>query len=121
MLCIKGIRRGYVLGLQCCGKISGHPYDNLLPQRSTEVLSGRLTIKSVQADWKASVNPTQRVKITVTVKDVNEIVLSAPVGNLGVNDLRTDTLKLVLSGAAHAVCGRGACGEVGSPTRYQTR
>jgi predicted small secreted protein len=74
--------------------------DNLLPQLSTEVLSGRLTIKNVETDWKASVNPSQPVKITITVKDLNEIVLSAPVGDLQVNDLQTDTLKLVLSGGA---------------------
>ena len=74
--------------------------DNLLPQLSTEVTSGKLTIKNVEKDWKASVNPSQPVKIAITVKDLNEIVLSAPVGNLEVNDLQTDILKLVLSGGA---------------------
>lgn len=74
--------------------------DNLLPQLSTEVLSGRLTIKSLETDWKASVNPSSPAKIMITVKALNEIVLSAPVGNLEVNDLQTDRLKLVLSGGA---------------------
>jgi hypothetical protein len=74
--------------------------DNLLPQLSTEVLAGRLTIKSIETDWKSSVNPSQPVKIAITVKDLNEILLSAPVGNLEVNDLQTSTLKLVLSGGA---------------------
>src|SRR5512145_44394 len=74
--------------------------DNLLPQLSTEVLSGRLTIKNNETDWKSSVNPSQPVKIAITVKNLNEIVLSAPVGNLEVNDLQTDTLKLVVSGGA---------------------
>ena len=74
--------------------------DNVLPQLSTEVLSGRLTIKSLETDWKASVNPSQPVKITMTVKEVNEIVLSAPVGDLKVNDLQAGTLKLVVSGGA---------------------
>jgi len=74
--------------------------DNLLPQLSTEVLSGRLTIKNVETDWDASVNPSRPVKITITVKDLTEIVLSTPVGNLEVNDLQVDTLKLVLSGGA---------------------
>lgn len=74
--------------------------DNLLPQLSTEVLSGRLTIKSTETDWKTSVNPSKPVKINITVKDLNEIELSAPVGNLVVDDLQADKLKLVLSGAA---------------------
>ena len=74
--------------------------DNLLPQLSTEVLSGRLTIKSTETDWKTSVNPTKPVKISIAVKNLNEIELAAPVGNLEVNDLQADTLKLVLSGGA---------------------
>jgi hypothetical protein len=40
------------------------------------------------------------VKINLTVKDLNTIVLSAPVGNLEVNDLQAGTLKLVVSGGA---------------------
>jgi hypothetical protein len=74
--------------------------DNLLPQLSTEVVSGRLTVKNMETDWKSIVNPSQPVKIDVTVKDLNEIELSAPVGNLELNGLQADTLKLVLSGGA---------------------
>lgn len=74
--------------------------DNLLPQLSTEVISGKLTVKNVETDWKAMVNPSKPVKILITVRDINEIVLSAPVGDLQVNDLQTSTLKLVLSGGA---------------------
>jgi uncharacterized Zn ribbon protein len=74
--------------------------DNLIPQLSTEVLSGRLTIKNVETDWNASVNASKPVKITIIVRDLNEIILSAPVGVLVVNDLRVETLKLVLSGGA---------------------
>lgn len=74
--------------------------DNLLPQISTEVLSGTLTIKNVQTDWKTSVNPSRPVKITITAKNLTEIVLPTPVGDLEVNDLQANTLKLVLSGGA---------------------
>lgn len=74
--------------------------DNLLPQLSTEVLSGTLTIKSTETDWKTSVNPSAPVKINLTVRDLNTIVLSAPVGNLEVNDLQAGTLNLVVSGGA---------------------
>lgn len=74
--------------------------DNLLPQLSTEVLSGTLTIKNLETDWNVRVNPSRPVKITITVRDLNEIVLSAPVGSLEGNDLQADTLKLVVSGGA---------------------
>jgi hypothetical protein len=74
--------------------------DNLLPQLSTAVLSGTLTIKSTETDWKTSVNPSAPVKINITVRDLNTIVLSAPVGDLEVNDLQAGTLNLVVSGGA---------------------
>lgn len=74
--------------------------DNLLPQLSTEVITNRLTIKNMETDWKASVNPSKPVKIILTARDLNEIVLSAPVGDVEVNGLRAGTLKLVLSGGA---------------------
>jgi len=74
--------------------------DNLLPQLSTEVLSGTLTIKSLETDWKTSVNPSAPVKLNITVRDLNTIVVLAPVGNLEVNDLQAGTLNLVVSGGA---------------------
>ncbi|MGE5374804.1 MAG: head GIN domain-containing protein [Bacteroidota bacterium] len=74
--------------------------DNLLPQLSTEVLSGTLTIKNVETDWKTTVNPSKPVKINIVVRDLSEIILSAPVGDLKVNDLQAGTLKLVVSGGA---------------------
>jgi hypothetical protein len=74
--------------------------DNLLPQLSTAVLSGTLTIKSTETDWKTSVNPSAPVKINITLRDLNTIVLSAPVGDLEVNDLQAGTLNLVVSGGA---------------------
>lgn len=74
--------------------------DNLLPQLSTEVVSGTLTIKNVETEWNAMVNPSTPVKIDITAKDLTAIVLSAPVGDLKVNDLQADTLHLVVSGGA---------------------
>jgi hypothetical protein len=74
--------------------------DNLLPQLSTEVISGSLTIKNVETEWKSMVNPSVRVQISIIVRELNEIVLSAPVGDLEVNGLQADALKLVLSGGA---------------------
>jgi hypothetical protein len=74
--------------------------DNVLPQLSTQVLSGTLTIKNLETDWKTTVNPSRPVKIAITVKQLDEIVLSAPVGTLEGSSLQADTLKLVVSGGA---------------------
>ena len=74
--------------------------DNLLPQLSTAVLSGTLTIKNVETDWKNIVNPSKPVKINITVRDLSGIILSVPVGDLKVNDLQTGMLKLLVSGGA---------------------
>ena len=74
--------------------------DNLLPQLSTEVLSGTLTIKNVETDWKTTVNPSKSVKINIVVRDLNEILLSAPVADLKVNDVQAGRLGLVVSGGA---------------------
>jgi hypothetical protein len=46
------------------------------------------------------VNPSSPVKINITVKDLTEITLSAPVGDLEVIDLQTDSLRLIVSGGA---------------------
>lgn len=74
--------------------------DNLLPQLSTEVVSGTLTIKNVENNWKKMVSASKPVNFTINVKDLTAITLSAPVGDLRVNDLQTDTFKLVVSGGA---------------------
>ena len=74
--------------------------DNLLPQLSTEVLSGTLTIKNVESDWKTTVNPSKPMKINIVVRDLNEILLSAPVADLKVNDVQAGRLRLVVSGGA---------------------
>ncbi len=76
--------------------------DNLLQQLSTEVTSGKLTIKTLVTDWKTRVNPTKPVKITIAMQNPKEIEFAAPVGTVRVDGLRTETLKLVLSGAGQA-------------------
>lgn len=77
--------------------------DNLLPQITTEVTSGRLTIKAAEIDWNARVNPSKPVKIAITVKSPKEIAFSAPVGTVQVNAVQAGTLKLVLSGAGQVM------------------
>jgi len=71
--------------------------DNLLPQLSTEVDDGTLLIENKENNWSKRVNPTERVKITITVKDLHEIEFSSA-GNLIVESLKTDELSLRLNG-----------------------
>ena len=71
--------------------------DNLLPQLSTEVDDGILLIENNENTWSQRVNPTERVKITITVKDLHEIEFSSA-GNVTVESLKTDDLSLHLNG-----------------------
>lgn len=74
--------------------------DNLLAQLTTEVVSGKLTVTNQETEWKARVNPSKPVKITISVKELREIDFSPAVGTLRVDSLQAGTLKLILSGGA---------------------
>ena len=71
--------------------------DNLLPQLSTAVEDGVLLIENKENRWSRRVNPTERVKITITVKDLREIDFSSA-GNVTVENLETEELSLRLNG-----------------------
>jgi hypothetical protein len=71
--------------------------DNLLPQITTEVSDDTLIVENKENSWSKRVNPTKRVKITITVKDLHEIEFSSA-GNLEVDGLKTDELSLHLNG-----------------------
>ncbi len=76
--------------------------DNLLPQISTQVISGTLIIKTDVDDWKARVNPSKPVRVAITAKNLKQIALSAPVGTMEMEGWQADALKLVLDGGAQA-------------------
>lgn len=71
--------------------------DNLLPQISTTVDDGVLIIENEENRWSQRVKPTERVKITITVKDLREIEFSSA-GNVTVESLNTNELSLHLNG-----------------------
>lgn len=71
--------------------------DNLLSQLATDVEDGTLIVENKEDRWSRRVNPTKRVKITITVKDLHEIEFSSA-GNLRVDGLKTDQLSLNLNG-----------------------
>jgi len=76
--------------------------DNLAPQMVTTVRDGVLVIENGERNYFKRVAPTQAVKITITVKDLNEIVLARP-GRVEVNGLKTGKLDLGLKSAGEVI------------------
>ena len=79
--------------------------DNLVPQITTEVRGGRLIIRNDEVDWAARVEPTKPVKITINVKNLNELDFSGA-GTVSLEGLKSDRLKVVLSGAGEIKLGK---------------
>jgi hypothetical protein len=73
--------------------------DNLLPGLKTEVRNGTLDI-SYKPEKGKRVNPTKIVKITIVVKDLNEVQFESA-GELIIEKLKTDNLDVSLSGAGN--------------------
>ena len=71
--------------------------DNLLPGLITQVKDGRLNMSYKPKDGKY-VNATKIVKITIVVKNLDNIHFSSA-GELTVNGLKTDALDFSLNGA----------------------
>ena len=76
--------------------------DNLLQQITTEVDDETLVIENKEESWSQRVDPTERVKITITVKDLREIEFSSA-GTLRLNGLKTDELSVNLNGAGEMI------------------
>lgn len=72
--------------------------DNLLPQLVSEVRDGTLHIENGERDYGKRVNPSEIVRITITVKNLREVDFSTA-GALTVNGLKGDSLSVFLSGA----------------------
>jgi len=73
--------------------------DNLMPNLRTEVRAGTLTLFYKKTDDK-HVNPTEAVNITITVKDLDQVVFSSA-GELTIENLQTNNLDVVLNGAGN--------------------
>jgi hypothetical protein len=73
--------------------------DNLLPNLKTEVKGGTLEIFYRRENGK-HVNPTKTVKITIVVKDLNDVEFTSA-GELVIENLKTDSLDVSLSGAGN--------------------
>jgi hypothetical protein len=75
--------------------------DNVLPGLMTQVKNGTLNIFYKSDDGK-HVNPTKAVKITIMVKNLDDVNFSSA-GELTINGLKTDELDFGLNGAGKVV------------------
>ena len=73
--------------------------DNLMPNLRTEVKNGALEIFYKKTDDR-HINPTKTVIITITVKDLDEVIF-ASAGELTINNLETNNLAVALNGAGN--------------------
>ena len=71
--------------------------DNVLPGLITQVKNGTLNISYKSKDGK-HVNPTKAVKITIVVKNLDDVQFSSA-GELTITGLKTDKLDFSLNGA----------------------
>jgi hypothetical protein len=72
--------------------------DNILPQLATRVSGNTLYIENSQRDWVKRVNPTRPVKISMTVKNLQQVDFPSA-GTLRVENFQTDHLQVSISGA----------------------
>jgi len=77
-------------------KITGD--DNLLPQITTDVSNGVLTVSNDVRSWNNRVRPTTGLVLELTVVDLNRIDINSA-GQLFVKELKTDNFVLVVGGA----------------------
>jgi hypothetical protein len=103
---VPGITIGYpveiIIRQGAAESLSIEAEDNLLPQLTTEVRSGTLYIENKENRFAKRVDPSESVKITITVKTLNEIDFPSA-GTLTVESLKGDSLKISLSGAGDIV------------------
>jgi hypothetical protein len=73
--------------------------DNLMPNLKTQVRNGTLEI-FYRREGGNHVNPTKTVRITIMVKDLNDLNFSSA-GEVTIDKLKTDSLDASLSGAGN--------------------
>ena len=71
--------------------------DNVMAEISTQVVNGTLEIKPVRSQ-RLHVNPTEPVRITITVRDLKDVRCEAA-GDITVQDLNAADLSVGLNGA----------------------
>lgn len=74
---------------------------NLIPQLATEIRDGTLYIENSEDSFAQRVEPSENVKITITVTDLKTIHFDSA-GTLLVEGLEADAFELKLSGAGDA-------------------
>jgi hypothetical protein len=74
--------------------------DNLLPQLSTQVNNGILIIDNTISSWSRRVDPSDKILIRITVKDLREVKFPSA-GEIIIEGIQSDQLKITVSGAGN--------------------
>lgn len=74
--------------------------DNLLPQLSTKVSNGILIIDNSISAWSQRVDPSEKILIRITVKDLREVEFPSA-GEIIIERIQSDQLKITVSGAGN--------------------
>ncbi|HBG74038.1 MAG: hypothetical protein A2X25_08430 [Chloroflexi bacterium GWB2_49_20] len=85
--------------------------DNLMPQLRTRVSNGTLIIENSITAWNQRVNPSDKIVITITVKDLREVDFPSA-GEIWIEGIQSDHLKLSVSGTGNVSLievGLGKC------------
>ncbi len=72
--------------------------DNLLPQLNTRVINGKLIIENTISAWSQRVDPSEKILLSITVKDLREVNFHSA-GEVKIEGIKSDQLKLSISGA----------------------
>lgn len=72
--------------------------DNLLSQITTKVEAGELVIDNKERLWSQRVDPSDRLLITITVKNLSEVDFPSA-GEVSIEGIQSESLKLFISGA----------------------
>jgi len=72
--------------------------DNLLSQLSTRVNNGSLIIENTESAWSRRVDPSDKILISITVKDLRDVKFDSA-GEIIMEGIQSDQLKLSISGA----------------------
>jgi len=74
--------------------------DNLLPQLRTRVSTGNLIIENSESVWSRRVDPSDKIVISITVKDLRDVDFPSA-GEVILDGIQSDHLKLTVSGAGN--------------------
>jgi hypothetical protein len=85
---------------------------NLMKQLVARISGNVLYFENSESSWSKRVNPTRTVQVILTVKDLHEVTF-ARAGGGRIEGLKTDALKVTVSGAGNITLTKVTLGQLG--------